>query len=650
MKNHFKKIFNTFFIIYLITIPNLFGDSFQYNTYNNHGSIGIINTPTARFYKEGSYGFTFYNGYPDQKITATSSPYDWLEASIFYSNIEENPVGCNFRNCRKDKGFNFKFRLKEEGILPAIAIGINDIGGTGLYNSEYLVASYGINNLDMHFGLGWGAYNGSSSLKNPLTYISDSFNNRPSRDDQGGSFQPKAYFSGESITPFYGISYLASPNFLLKIEKDPTLTSSIDIGYNIPESRVSFGFQYLINKNFNIGISSERGNNISFTFGYKQNILSGNKPFEYKKPVRAEGDSSTTQFIKNLESNGLGVNKIVENAESMGVEITQFSHPSLDIIEEIVMTAKGESGIDKEIKVDYRIAELQAYSNFDEEFNKSAKLIYERQKTARFSQNTRFSIRPFIGAREDFLKLAVLLQNDGEYIIKDNFFFSYNLKYSIWDNYDDLKWEAPDTYPEQVRSDVKDYLNNFNKGIIIGRAQFDYHVTPKKNNHIMITAGILEEMFSGYGFEYLYFKNKENYAFGLEIFDVVKRDYEMLLKTRNYRNTVGSFNFYYRNERIIPFDAKISYGEYLAGDRGTTFEFSRSYLNGTRFGVFATFTDVTSEQFGEGSFDKGIFFNIPIFGNLGSYTWRPLTKDPGAKLGRKYTLYDLLVKFKPYND
>ena len=57
--------------------------------------------------------------------------------------------------------------------------------------------------------------------------------------------------------------------------------------------------------------------------------------------------------------------------------------------------------------------------------NKSAKLIYERQKTARFSQNTRFSIRPFIGAREDFLKLAVLLQNDGEYIIKDNFFFSF---------------------------------------------------------------------------------------------------------------------------------------------------------------------------------------------------------------------------------
>ena len=94
---------------------------------------------------------------------------------------------------------------------------------------------------------------------------------------------------------------------------------------------------------------------------------------------------------------------------------------------------------------------------------------------------------------------------------------------------------------------------------------------------------------------------------------------------------------------------KISYGEYLAGDEGSTIEFSRSYSNGVKFGVFATFTDVSVEQFGEGTFDKGIFFNIPIYGNLVNYTWRPLTKDPGAKLIRKNSLHDLLVKFRPIN-
>ena len=94
---------------------------------------------------------------------------------------------------------------------------------------------------------------------------------------------------------------------------------------------------------------------------------------------------------------------------------------------------------------------------------------------------------------------------------------------------------------------------------------------------------------------------------------------------------------------------KLSYGEYLAGDVGTTIELSRTYSNGMNFGVFASNTDVSAAQFGEGSFDKGIFFNIPIYGNLINYTWRPLTKDPGAKLIRRNTLHGLLVRFKPIN-
>ena len=647
----FIKLF-IFLIFYSsFSINKIYSDSFKYNTYNNHGIIGLINIPSARFHEAGSYGINAYYGTPDQKVTITSSPYDWLEASLFYSNIEENPINCNFKTCRKDKGFNFKIRLKEEGVWPGLAIGINDIGGTGLYNSEYLVASYGINKLDMHFGIGWGALNGEPKLKNPLTLLNDSFKDRPtSRDDQGGAFQPNIYFSSEEVTPFFGMSYAINPKILIKIEKDPTSTPGNEIGYEISNSRTSFGFEYLINESFSLGLSAERDNYISFKFSYKQNVLSSKKPYEYKKIDENKDDNYIKKLVKNLESNGIGVNKIFQNGNDIGLEVTQFNHSSLDIVEEIIMTAKGESGTEKAIKVDYRVADLQAYSEFDDEFIKNAETIYNRPEIKRFSTNNRITVRPFIAAREDFIKLAVLLQNDSEYIIKDNFFFSSNLKYSIWDNFDDLIWPPVDTYPAQVRSDVKDYLNNFDQGVIIGRAQFDYHITPKKYNHIMFTSGILEEMFAGYGFEYLYFDNKENYAIGLEIFDVVKRDYKMRFGTTDYKNTVGSINFYYRNYKFLPFDAKISYGEYLAGDVGTTFELSRSYINGTRFGVFATMTDVTSEQFGEGSFDKGIFFNIPIAGGIGNYTGRPLTKDPGAKLIRKHTLYDLLVKFKPYNN
>jgi len=383
---------------------------------------------------------------------------------------------------------------------------------------------------------------------------------------------------------------------------------------------------------------------------YKSNPKSSVKKYKYQKAADNEDGDKYSKFIKNLEENGIGVNKISETTSSIGVELTQFVHPNIGLIEEIISSAAMDAGINKNIKKDLKIADLNAVSEIDSEFIKNSDLIYERKKTKSFNTSTGLKFRPFLASREEFFKGALLLENDSEFILRDNLFFNTNLKYSLADNFDDLIYPPVDTFPAQVRSDVKDYLKNMNKeGILIGRAQLDYHITPKRNHHLMISAGILEDMFSGYGFEYLYFKGNTNYAVGFELFDVQKRDYEWGFGTLDYKNVTGSINFYYRNYGSIPFDMKMSYGEYLAGDVGSTIEFSRSFENGTKFGVFASFTDVTAEQFGEGTFDKGIFFNIPIYGNFINYTWKPLTKDPGAKLNRRNSLHDLLVKFRPIN-
>ena len=70
-------------IAFFLNLNVFSADSFVYNNFNNHGAIGLINMPTARFYKESSFGFSVYDGDPDQKITMTSFPFDWLEASFF---------------------------------------------------------------------------------------------------------------------------------------------------------------------------------------------------------------------------------------------------------------------------------------------------------------------------------------------------------------------------------------------------------------------------------------------------------------------------------------------------------------------------------------------------------------------------------------
>ena len=651
----YASYFSSISLCLAFSASSLVADSFEYNSFNNHGAIGLINMPSARFYDEASHGITIYDGTPDQKITMTSFPYDWMEASFFYTNIQGKPYcGQSFDSvCQqdyKDKGFNLKFRLKEEGLWPAIAIGINDIAGTGFYSSEYIVGSYGINRTDFHFGVGWGTLNGSNeSFKNPLGYIYDGFNQRPSRtEDKGGQFQPSRYFSSKTASPFFGLSQALNKKLLFKIEYDSTLTPG-QVGYQVPEEDFSFGLEYKINNNFTIGLSNERGNFTSLKLVYKNNPLASAKKYKPKKASISKGDNKYTKLIKNLNTNSIGVDSIIETSDFIGLELTQFAHSDIDTIEQIIDFSAKDAGIDKEIKKELKIASLKGVSEFDEESHKNAELIYKRDTSQSFNTNTSFKIRPFLASRERFFRWSLLLENDSEYLIRDNLFFTSNLKFSVYDNFDELTIPPVNTYPAQVRSDVKDYLRNIDEGIIIGRAQFDYHLTPKKDHHIMITAGILEDMFMGYGFEYLYLKEDANYGIGFEVFEVQKRDYMMKFGTLDYTNTVSSINYYYRNTNIIPFDVKISTGEYLAGDKGTTFEISRKYSNGMEFGVFASFTDVTTEQFGEGTFDKGIFFNIPIYGSLINYTWKPLTKDPGARLNRKHSLHNLLIKFKPYH-
>jgi len=639
-----------FLIIFFVTAKT-HADSLIYNAYNNHGVVGLINMPSARFFDESVGGTTFFYGQPDQKITISSSPYDWLEASFFYTNIKGKDYGSGFSQDYKDKGFNVKIKIKEEGKYPAVAIGAYDFAGTGFYSSEYIVSSYGINNIDLHLGLGWGNLNGSDTFKNPFIYLDDSFATRPSElTAQGGQFELSQYFSDKSISPFYGISFALSEKMLLKYERDSTKNPG-KVGYDKFSSRNNFAIDYNYNENLTFGLSYERDNYFSFKFSYKKKAYEKDAySSAYKDPQLSSTELNDYEsLIQSLNANGIGVNKILENETSIGIELTQFKHPSLEILNSIISSAAVDSNINKPIYKSYKTADLEVYSEINEGYESGSKLVYQRDVERNFSTNNSITLRPFLASREGFFKFALLAENNSEYIISDNFFFSSNIKYSIWDNFDDLYVPAKDIFLYQVRSDVKNYLNNFNNGPIIGRAQFDFHYSPKKNNHIMVTAGILEEMFSGVGVEHIYFDPMTNYAYGFEIFNVTKRDYKMRFGHRDYNANTGFINLYYRNYGYIPFDAKLSVGQYLGGDKGFTADIYRSFPNGAKFGVFATFTDVSSDDFGEGSFDKGVYFNVPFAGDFLNYTWRPLTKDPGAKLNRKNTLYDLLIKFKPHN-
>ena len=73
-------------------------------------------------------------------------------------------------------------------------------------------------------------------------------------------------------------------------------------------------------------------------------------------------------------------------------------------------------------------------------------------------------------------------------------------------------------------------------------------------------------------------------------------------------------------------------------------------------GVFATKSDISRAEFGEGSFDKGFYFFIPIESFFTSYSkgftgfgLRPITRDGGATLNTQYSLWNVTDQSSAYN-
>ncbi|MNI73836.1 hypothetical protein D3C73_1298720 [compost metagenome] len=108
----------------------------------------------------------------------------------------------------------------------------------------------------------------------------------------------------------------------------------------------------------------------------------------------------------------------------------------------------------------------------------------------------------------------------------------------------------------------------------------------------------------------------------------------------------GHVTTYWQPEFLDKVTAQISVGRYLAGDYGATVNFAKQFDSGISAGFFATFTNVSAEEYGEGSFTKGLYITIPfdlmMFKSTidsGTISWVPLTRDGGQMLARKYGLY-----------
>jgi hypothetical protein len=214
----------------------------------------------------------------------------------------------------------------------------------------------------------------------------------------------------------------------------------------------------------------------------------------------------------------------------------------------------------------------------------------------------------------------------------------------LLDNYHRFRYTAPSNLP-RVRTLQREYVTT--SRLTVPNLQFTQAARLAPGVYGMVYGGWLEPMFAGVGAELLWRPLGSPWAVGLDLNRVRQRDVDQGFGLQDYAVTTGHLTVRWDTgwQDVV---AGASVGQYLAGDRGVTVDLARVFPNGTRMGVWATKTNVSAEQFGEGSFDKGLYVSVPFdamftswSGSAMTVAWQPLIRDGGAKLQRGASLWGL---------
>ena len=664
--------------------------------------MGLIQTPSADSRPEGSIALTINKNDIWKFGTLTVSPFDWIEASYFYYRPSDLTwEGNSKRGHYLDKGFNVKFIYRPKNInVPNIAIGLDDFAGTGYFTREYVVATSMQSNIKYSLGIGWGKYAGKNSFKNPLSEISSSLLSRPSVSDNynlGGSLSYDQWFRGNASI-FGGLEWkFRNINGLkLKLEYDPfnyldfSAQNRLDAVYKIrkKDSDINFGLSYALNKHLTIDASYIKGNtfNISFNMGITFNDSLASKP--KFKPVVMKQEEATKEksifyenLLFNLNNNSLFlqtstlhkngnldiaisssdyrnavrsssyaayISKEVADLNDIDLSLINVAHVNAGIeLNNITYIARHLSS-ENNVPIELKIRNSNLDSGNTNEFLEAE--FKPRINFPVIFSSLSPSVVSHVGNPEKFYFGGLNLQYISEVQFNRNLLLSTELSLPLYHNFQDTI-SGPGSAMRHVRSDLVQYLKE--DDIHIKRMQLDYIWTPYKDIYAKISGGIFEPMFGGFGGELLYKPFDKNYNFGLELFYVNQRSFDQRFNFQDYETVTGHITFGYQFAAGV--ETNLSFGRYLAKDDGYTFDIGRRTKSGFKAGVYFSRTNVSAELFGEGSFDKGFYFQIPLDlfnneynGNYSTFKLSPLTRDGGAKLIHDKDLRGLIYNSSYY--
>lgn len=643
---------------------------------STYGLPGLIDLPTGR-------------SLPDATIVGAYARFDTFNRSTLSFQISPRLTG-SFRYARLeglendgtdyfDRSFDVHYRFADEGkYLPSLAIGLRDIIGTGVYSSEYIVATKSITpTIEATLGLGWGRLGGD--------YRDVDFGN-------GGTVNFENLFSGD-IAPFGGVSWKATDKLTAKLEySSDTYETQLNGTVVDVKTPINVGVDYAYRKGQSVSAYYLHGDKIGLKFSFDLNI---NEPATRSgldaaplsilpRPSRANSPQTYSQdwFITDTTAHQDVQAQIAAELAKDGIEVHAMSmsptrvelrihnkkfgaHPqaigrtarmmsrlmpgSVEVFD-ITLTANGVPASTTTVqRSDIEALEfapsfvIQDRSQIAETVNiRPAALRPTEDLFPRLSWNLGPYARINIFDPDNPIRADFGVRLKASYEFSPNLVLTGALRQKLIGNLSSSTRDSNSTL-QHVRSDVN--LYDEQGSTALETLTLSHYSRLGPNLYGRVTAGYLESMFGGISGEVLWKPVDSRLGLGAELNYVGQRDYDQLFGFQDYSVLMGHVSGYYRFDN--GYHAQLDVGRYLAGDYGATISLNREFSNGWKVGFYATATDVSADDFGEGSFDKGITMTVPIQWASGSSTrkesnvdLRSLARDGGARLSVDGRLYN----------
>lgn len=649
---------------------------------NTYGGPGLIDLPSAELFPDAQLSFGISHFTSENRNLINFQFHPKLSLGFRYSRVRDF-----FSSGRDlfDRSFSVQYEISEESEFgPGAAIGINDALGTGVFSSEYIVftKTFG-ETVRLSAGVGFGRLAGRTDFKNPFSFLNKSFSERPALNfDKGGNVQFRQLFRGDGAF-FGGIDWKVSDRISVIAEYSPDIYPTSGKTFE-QKSPLNFGIRYL----------GRQGYTLSGYYLYGAEVgLMASTYLNPKEPVFSSGldpappavmasntisddmlgwDSSsdvevgTAKLAEAMKQQKLTLARFDIIGDTAYVEVlrTSYSRPAQVVGRTartmtrmmpqeiktfvIALTSTGVKGA--EIVLDRKSLEVNE-NHYDGSWRSYIAADFQepeletRTKIREDSLDRDLNVTPYIKSSyfdpNDPYRADLGVQVRGTYEFTEGSYLQGILRQRIFGTLSESTRVSNSVLP-RVRSESNLYDKNGN--LLLTEFSYNFRSQISSSVFSRVTIGYLEPAFAGMSAEVLWKPFDERYGVGLEINYVNQREFNQRFGLREYKVASGHLSFYY--DVGSGYHGQLDLGRYLAGDWGGTLSLARELENGWRIGAFATLTDVSFEEFGEGSFDKGLQISIPTniatgepTSNIYSTTLRPIMRDGGARLNVSGRLY-----------